>query len=142
MHVYEPGEHGRGFVVRPGDRPTIPAGFLKLSLNPLKSSGHLTKAGIHMLAQTFFLSGLPRQEDGYIEFATSVEKEMDTIASAFLTGKGLDLNDPNHSDQIASVMQEDQTSKEYWAFSAGLFLNLAREAVGQGDARRAAWAAA
>jgi Domain of unknown function (DUF4263) len=142
MHIYEPGAHGRGLVVRPGDRPTIPAGFLKLSLNPLKSSGHLTKAGIHMLAQTFFLSGLPRQEDGYLEFAANVEKEMDAIAAAFLTEKGFDLNDASHSDRISSLMQEDQTTKEYWAFSAGLFLNLAREAVAQGDARRAAWAAA
>lgn len=142
MRVHESGPHGRGLQVRQGDRPTIPAGFLRMSLDPLKSSGHLTKHGIHWLAQQFFLAGLPRLEDGYAEFSAALERDMDAIAAPLLAQDSLDLANPEHGEQIVAKMAESQTAKEYFAFSAGLFLNMAREAVANGQAARAAWASA
>ena len=142
MRIYEPGSHGRGIQVRAGDRLVIPAGFLQLSLDPLKSSGHLTRAGIHMLAEMFFLKGLPQRDDGYAEFAVALECEMDTLVKAFPPLKGLDLENATHSDRIMAILQRHKTTKEFWAFSAGLFLNMAGEAVKNGNAARAAWASA
>lgn len=142
MRVHEPGPHGRGVQVREGDQVTIPAGFLRMSLNPLKASGHITRHGIHVLAQHFFLSGLPRTDEGYLEFSTKVEQEMDAVASTVLAEAGLDFLNPEHAERITAKLQEDSTSKEYWAFSAGLFLNMAREAIANGQAARAAWASA
>jgi hypothetical protein len=142
MHVHEPGPHGRGFQVRAGDRPVIPAGFLQLSLNPLRSSGNLTRAGIQMLAEMFFLKGLPQQDIGYVEFATALEGEMDVIVNAFAPLDGLDINNPGDSEQILTIMKKHQGTREFWAMSSGLFLNMAREAIANGQAARAAWAAA
>ena len=142
MRIHEPGPHGRGLQVRAGDRPVIPAGFLQLSLNPLKSKGHLTKAGIHMLAERFFMQGLPQRDEGYAEFAVALEREMDALVTAFPPLEGLDLENAAHSDQITTILQDHKTTKEFWAFSAGLFLNMAGEAVKNGNAARAAWASA
>ena len=142
MRIHKPGSHGRGLQVRAGDRPVIPAGFLQLSLNPLKSSGHLTRAGIHMLAEIFFMQGLPQRDADYAEFAAALEREMDALVSAFPPLEGLDLENAAHSNRIMAILQDHKTTKEFWAFSAGLFLNMAGDAVKNGNAARAAWASA
>lgn len=63
MRIHEPGEHGRGFKVRAGDRPVIPAGWLKFSLNPLKGSGQFTRQGIALYAEQIRVDGLPSKKD-------------------------------------------------------------------------------
>src|SRR5690348_12331532 len=79
MHIFEPGEHGRGMMIRAGDRPVIPAGWLKFSPNPLQSSGHLSRAGLDMVAKQFFLGDLFRKEETYAQDAAALERETDEI---------------------------------------------------------------
>jgi hypothetical protein len=142
MHIHEPGFHGRGFQVRTGDRPVIPAAFLQMSLNPLKTTATLTRAGIQMLAEMYFLTGLPQRDDGYIEFATALEHQMDALVNAFPALKGLDINREEDSGRVVEIMKDQKATREFWAFSSGLFLNMARDAIANGQAARAAWAAA
>lgn len=142
MHIHEPGPHGRGFHVRTGDRPVIPARFLQMSVNPLKSSGTLTRAGIQMFAEMLLLTGLPQRDQGYLDFASALEGQMDALVNSFLSVKGLDLNRQEDSDKIVEFMKDQKATREFWAFTSGLFLNMAREAVINGQAARAAWASA
>jgi hypothetical protein len=95
-----------------------------------------------MLAEIFFMKGLPQRDDDYAEFATALEREMDALVSVFPPLEGLDLENAAHSDQIMAILQDHKTTKEFWAFSAGLFLNMASAAVKNGNATRAAWASA
>lgn len=142
MHVHEPGAHGRGIQVRAGDRLVIPASFLQMSLNPLRSRGNLTRAGLQMLAEMFFLRGIPQSDDGYVDFASALEREMDAVVNAFPPLDGLDVNNPEHSEQLLTIMKEHEGTREFWALSSGMFLNITQRAIASGQAARAAWAAA
>jgi hypothetical protein len=95
-----------------------------------------------MLAEIFFMKGLPQRDDDYAQFAAALEREMDALVTAFPPLEGLDLENAAHSDRITAILQEHKMTKEFWAFSAGLFLNMAGEAVKNGNAARAAWASA
>ncbi len=63
LHVYEPGKHGIGIPIREGDQFVIPADWLKLSLNPLKSTGQFYKGGLQWYAELIYLDGLPNKKD-------------------------------------------------------------------------------
>ena len=54
IYVCEPGEDGQGMMVRAGDRVVIPAGFLRLSLDPEQASAQFTREGISAFAKMLF----------------------------------------------------------------------------------------
>ena len=49
-----PGAHGVGLNVQKGDQIVLPAGFLTLSANPLKGTGHFSSAGLKWFAELVF----------------------------------------------------------------------------------------
>src|ERR1700694_1187985 len=65
MYVHEPGEGGRGVLIRAGDQFVTPAGWLKLSANPLRSSGHMFKPGLAWFAELIFVENLPNKKDTF-----------------------------------------------------------------------------
>ena len=115
MHVLELGEHGRGVFIRAGDRFVIPKGWLKMSLNPLQSTGHLFKPGLDMMAQTLFLEGLYRNEEGFAEAVANLERQTDEIVNGFDPLAGLDINNPADAERIFSIMQGHSDTREFWA---------------------------
>jgi hypothetical protein len=142
MHIFEPGEHGQGMMIRTGDRPVIPAGWLKLSLNPLHGNGRLSRAGIQMLAGGLFVDGLYKKEETYEEDAAALERYVDELVNAFPPLQGLDVNRLEDAAKIVAAMQEHKDSHEFLALWIGQFLAMAREARAAGNAVRASWATA
>jgi hypothetical protein len=142
MHIFEPGEHGRGFQVRPGDRVTIPAGWLKLSINPLQSTGHFTKLGLEGFAAGLFLGGIVREREKFEAALAELEGQTDKIVNSFPPLNGLDVNNPADSEQINTIMEEHRSTMEFWAYWVGNFLAMTRDAWNEGDHNRAAWAVA
>jgi len=142
MHIHEPGEHGRGFRVMAGDRPVIPAGWIQISLNPLKSTVQFTRPGLEMAAATFLLEELHQKEEEYPELATRLEAQTDAMLTAFPPLAGLDINNSEHTEQILTIMQDHKAAPEFWALWTGQFLAVARQAVQDGETTRAVWATA
>jgi len=143
MHIIEPGEHGRGIQIRAGDRFVIPDGWLKISLNPLQSTGHLFKPGLGMMAANLFLEGLYQKEETYAQAAAELERQTDEIVNAFAPIAGLDINNPEHSEKILSIMHDShRDTREFWALWTGQFLAIARDARKEGNIERAMWASA
>jgi hypothetical protein len=95
-----------------------------------------------MLAGTLFLEGLHQAEDGYFEAAAVLERSTDAIVNSFPPLQGLDINNPEHSDKIFTIMQGHSSTAEFWALWTGQFLAMAREAIAENNASRAAWATA
>ena len=139
LHIYEPGEHGRGFQVRAGDRVTIPAGWLKLSLNPLQSTGQFTRVGLEGFAQALFLGGIVREREEFEEALATLEQQIDSIMNSLPPLHGLDINDAQQTERILEIMAEHRSTREFWAYWVGNFLSMARDAWKQGDHMRAAW---
>jgi hypothetical protein len=142
IHVVERGEHGKGIVIRPGDRFIIPPGALRLSLNPLESSGRLFRPGLDMLVRNLFLADITLKEDTFEEDAFKLEQYTDQVLNAFPPLSGLDINNPQHAEKIIAVMQNYDGTREFWALWVGYCLAVSREARAQGDTKKAVWAMA
>lgn len=102
FRVREPGKHGLGFEIRTGDRPVIPAGFIKLAANPLKASGHLTAAGIDWFAKLVFGIEIAKP-DARNDFLNAISQIQESSEGWFRnsdTLKGLDLDDPANGDEV------------------------------------------
>ncbi len=142
MHIIEPGEHGRGIKVQKGDKFVIPQGFIRLSLNPLQSSGQLTKAGVDMMVRALLLDGLYPNETTFDDDTLRLEQYTDQILSTFAPLAGLDINNADHTEKIYSIMKEHELTREFWALWTGHFLAISRGARKANDAQKASWAAA
>lgn len=144
MHIIERGEHGKGIQIRPGDKFTFPPGWLKLSLNPLQSTGRLAPAGLELLAKSIFVGRLPSNEESFPQVMTELERNSDEVVNSFdpVNAQGLDINNEAHATQILEIMQSHDETRAYWAFAMGMFLATAREARKEGKIDRAMWSTA
>lgn len=73
LHIHEPGAHGIGFNVRKGDQVVIPKDWLKLSLNPLKSTSRFSRYGLQWFAQQIHLEELPKKKKNEVAADTQGE---------------------------------------------------------------------
>jgi hypothetical protein len=142
MRISEPGEHGRGIRISAGDTFVVPGGWLKMSFNPLKSSGRFSRLGLEWFAKFVFLQDLAGKEAEYANEATQLERYADGILNESPLLPGLDINIPDHVEKIAGITGENQSTREFWAFWMGQFLAIAREARSEGAIDRASWATA
>lgn len=136
-----PGPHGRGFTINPGETFSIPGAWIKPAFNPLKSHMRLTRFGVDHLAREYFVGQMPRDEAGYEASASELESRAESMLAAFEPLRGLDLSNPDDSEKVLKIMQEHQTSAEFWAMLASTYVAAAREAVRSGNPLQAAWAA-
>lgn len=140
LRVHEAGKHGFGFQVRKGDQVVIPADWLRLSLNPLKSTGHLTRYGLQWFAEQIHLEGLPQKKADIGAEIDRLQKRCDDVLSSSNLLKGLDLESPEHADQIIGTLKERRDTAEWFAFVMGTFLSFVRDAIESNDVQQAIWA--
>jgi hypothetical protein len=140
VHIHEPGPHGIGFNIRKGDQVVIPKEWLKLSLNPLKSSGQFSRYGLQWFAEQVHFEDLPRKKNDIPAEIDRLEARCDQILSMSSVLAGLDLSNPDHADQIIAQLKEHQDSVEWWAFLMGTFISFLRDAIDKNDVSQAVWA--
>jgi hypothetical protein len=140
LHIREPGAHGIGFQIRKGDQVVIPADFLRFSLNPLKSTGQLSRYGLQWFAEQIHLEDLPKKRD---EIGVEIERAQERC-DAVLTGSklivGLDLENSEHADKIIAKLKDNRDTPEWWAFLMGTYIAIVRDAIEKGDVLQAVWA--
>lgn len=142
LHVYEPGEGGKGMRVREGDRFVIPAGWMKLSLNPLKGAGNFTRAGLAWFAELIFLEDLPQTKGAMKE---ELEGLAELCYEALRTSPILsayDIENPEHANAMIDILKDNRNSVEWWALLVNVYLSVVQDAMKQGDTERAIWAMA
>jgi hypothetical protein len=134
------GQKGQGIKVEKGEQFIIPQGWIKLSANPLKGRGVLTKHGLEWFAKLIFLGDLPKQVDKIDDILNKNEEFCDKRLRKSEIIKDLDINNPEHSDQIFQRLNSNHYSSEWWAYMFGMFNSIAKEAVVENNVRKAAWA--
>lgn len=142
MHVVEPGKHGKGISISEGDTFVIPEGWLKFSLNPLKSSGNFSTAGLEWFASQMFLDGLPGREEHFIVDISTLESQVDAIVNSSELIHPLDVNNADDIEKIFEKLSDQRHRPECWAMLTGQFLAAARDAREAGNAEKASWATA
>jgi hypothetical protein len=140
LRIHEQGEHGIGMKIRKGDQVALPVGWLKLSLDPLKSSGRFSRYGLQWFATQIHLEDLPKKKDEISGELERLENRCDEILKPSKLLEGLDIENPDHADRIIEVLKSRQDSLEWWAFLSGTFLSVVRDAIEKNDIQMAIWA--
>ena len=140
IKLREPGDNGHGIKVEKGDRFVFPDGFLKISANPLKSTGHLSKHGLAWFAKHIFIEELEKNPDKIDVFTKSNEDYSERILKDAGLFDGLDLSLEEDSKELFLRVEKDKNGLEWWAYCFGLFNDIARDAIEENDAKKAAWA--
>jgi hypothetical protein len=140
LRIHEPGAHGIGFNVRKGDKVVIPGDWLKLSLNPLKSTGQFSRYGLQWFAEQIHLEDLPKKKEEVLAEIDRLEARCDAILKASKIIEGLDIANEDHADEIIAKLKANQDTREWWAFLTGTFISFLREAIELGNVQQAVWA--
>lgn len=140
MYVHEPGEHGIGFKIQAGDRPVIPAGWIKMSFDPLKGSGQFSKDGLQWFAKLIFVEDLPKHKDDLHAAIAQTRKQCDDFLSSSQLLSAYDLEDEEQAQAAIALVREKQDTSEWWALNTIAFLSVAEQAIENGDTALSAWA--
>lgn len=140
IKLREPGDNGHGIKVEKGDQFIFPDNFLKISANPLKSTGHLTKHGLGWFSKLVFIEELQNNPDNIEEFIQRNHDFADRILEQSDLLKGLDVNSESDAGEVFSRLNDKKESLEWWAYLSAMFSSMVKEAVEENDARKAAWA--
>jgi len=139
IKLREPGKNGHGIQVNKGDQFVVPKGWLNISANPLKGTGHLTKHGLEWFAKLIFVEELKKEKD-FDEFTNSMETQCDKILRSSALLSDLDIDSEADAEELFDRLKSNQSTAEWWAFIAGTFNAIARDAVDEDNAKKAAWA--
>jgi hypothetical protein len=141
IHVAEPGESGAGIRVRKGDRFTIPAGWLTVSLDPAKSRGRLARPGISWIVRTVLMDSAPRSVDDLPALLDRWEAEADKALEDSERLQDLDLSDERGGKAAVERFQDQQDTVEWWALMTDGCAQEAKRRLEQDDPGEAAlWA--
>jgi hypothetical protein len=142
MRIVELGPHGIGIQVREGDVFTIPAGWLRLSLNPLQSTGQFYEFGLKRVAEWTFLGQLPDQTKRDTmddEFAAGEAQCLESLRQSPLLS-GLDPNNEADAPKIFDRVKDQPDTPEFWIVRELGAIGLVRQALKERAVSPAAWA--
>ena len=140
LRIHESGPHGIGFNIRKGDQVVIPARWLTLSLNPLKSRGQLSLYGLRWFAEQIHVDNLPKRKGDIAAELSALESRCDGVLRASPLLKDYDLDNPADADRIISILEANRDTAEWWALLMGTFLSIVADARQSGDVDQAVWA--
>lgn len=98
IYVAEPGEQNTGLKVRKGDSVHIPAGFIKISLDP-SMGGYLFRPGIAFLVQSLLYDGSSQEPREIIKLFEVYEAKLEPLLKDSSLLKDLDLESQKGGDE-------------------------------------------
>ncbi len=140
VRVAEPGEGGRGIVIKEGDQFVIPAGFIRMSLDPSRATGRFFRPGINWFVRTLYFEGMPDTAEGLDSLLQQYEDQADAVLQNSPLLKDFDFEDPEDGEKVFEFLKEKDDTPEWWAFVLGSHVHLVRDYIEAGDARKAAHA--
>lgn len=142
LRVHKTGTHGLGLKIAKGETVVIPGSWLKLSLNPLKSTGMFSRSGMQWYAGLLHLEDIPKKrEQIHVEIQRLVDQSDKVLSDCALIA-GLDLEDEEQSQKALLVLKEHQDTEGWWAFNLAIFVSILRDAIDKADVLEAVWATA
>jgi len=138
VYFIRPGENGEGIRVEAGERFTIPAGWITLSLEP-KAQGKLFRSGLPFLLNQFFVGKSPTEE-GIIQFVDEVEKDFDALIEKSAAANGLNLSTEEGVKELTTQLEKDKQSRDWYIFAVSMFCGGIKWSIENNNVQRAAWA--
>ncbi|WP_291472730.1 Shedu immune nuclease family protein [Acidovorax sp.] len=127
--------------IEKGDRVVMPSALIKLSFNPLKSTGQMSRSGLAWFAQMINFERLPTARDDVMTNLEQLRNRCNDLVEGSPLFSDIDFSEPGAGDlayERAAV--KDQNTMEWWAMSTAIFLDILKEAVEAEDIHLAIWA--
>jgi hypothetical protein len=128
-----------GITIKTGDRFTIPAGWMQISLAPT-SRGKLFRPGLKFLLRWLFYAGQPKDADDIANMLKRYEDTADQILKACPLLKEFDLDTPEGAKPAFELLEKDKSTREWHAVLLGTFSKVAADAIAANDTSKAVWA--
>src|SRR3954471_22502626 len=93
MKIRELGKHGIGIEIKKGDQFVIPANFITISANPLKSTGNLYRPGLAWFAELVFANEITSNREDFAPYLDKQLLELDEYLRKSEIFKGIDFDD-------------------------------------------------
>lgn len=138
VHFVRTAPDGTGIQVQKGERFTIPAGFIQISLDPA-SRGKLFRPGLSFLLKQFFVGNRPKEPSDFIAFTKVLNDDADIILKGSERLKGFDLENEDDAKAAIEKLKEDQESRDWHAMTMGALSQAVTEAIAKNDSLSAAW---
>ena len=135
--VAEPGEGGKGVLVRPGDTFRIPAGAIRISLDPAKATGVMFRPGVRWFVTRLLTADLPKSPDDVDAYVDRLKDRADELLESSELLSDLDLDDEGDAAKAIKRLEENKDTPEWWAFVMLVTSAGAKEAITDGDVRLA-----
>ena len=132
VHVAEPGKGGKGIAIEKGDQFVIPAGFIRLSLDPRKATGKFFRPGINWFVRKLYFEGMPNTAEGLDSLLQQYQEQADEVLQNSSLLKDFDLEDPEDGEKVFDFLQDKDTTPEWWAFVLGSHVHLVRDYIEAG----------
>lgn len=142
MKVPELGKHGIGIDIRKGDEFVVPAGFIQISANPLKSSSHLYRPGLAWFIELVFGTDITGNRDNFPPYLDKQIESFDRFLRDSNLFDGVNFDDSAQEQRVYDTAVANKGTAEWFAFVAANLAMFAKDAIGKNDADSAAWAAA
>lgn len=142
MRIRELGKHGIGIEIRKGDEFVIPAGFIQISANPLKGSGHLSRPGLAWFIELVFGTDITVNRDNFLPYLDKQLEAFERFLRESHLFKDIDFDDPSQEQHILDTALANKATAEWSAVVAANLAMFAKDAIAKNNAEDAAWAAA
>ena len=136
IHFVRPGDDGQGIKVEAGERLTIPAGFISISLEP-RSNAKLFRPGLLFLIHHLFAGKLPT-EATMLEFVNELDEDYEKYIWTLDEAKDVEQSDAGLETLLQRV-GKDKQSRNWHILAANLFCAGVKWSVENNNAQRAAW---
>jgi hypothetical protein len=127
-------------TIEDGEQFVIPSEWLKISANPLKGNGYLTKYGIGWFAELIFIEDLKHTADEIDFIIENNDLYCDDYLKKSQLLNDIDINNPENSENIFEILEKNKASAEWWIFLFGIYNSIVSKAIEENNARKVAWA--
>ncbi|MFM6456539.1 MAG: Shedu immune nuclease family protein [Planktothrix sp.] len=131
FYISEPGEKGQGMQTREGDQLIVPAGAIRLSLDPAEATGTFSKDGISWFAELVYFSNQPNTPEEVMSTLEQYEKQAIKIWEEKGIAMGLDLSGNNEEDNLKffNALKQNKNSAEWWAGEVLNSINIVKNSI-------------
>ena len=118
----------------------IPAGAIRLSLDPRESTGRATKLGVSFFVRMLLGDKTAPKPDEIVESLGSLRDEADRFLEQSPILGDLDPNSDEDSKVAYERLETQKDTREWLAMCTAAFARVSLEGIDRGDPALAAWA--
>lgn len=138
VHFVRPGENGEGIRIEAGERFSIPANWITLSLEP-KPNSRLFRSGLPFLLNQYFIGQVPTEES-ITQFVDTLAEDFDSYIEKIEAAQGLCLSTEEGAKELTARLEKDKQSRDWYLFVASMCCGAVKWSIENDNPQRAAWA--